>query len=114
MTVTGAIAGTYDYMPREQLTDFKNTRPVSDVWSMAATLYRVLSGTPPRPCPEGRDPMEVVLREEHTPVRQRMPDLPPAVARVIDKALALEATDRYQDASEMCAALKKALADPSC
>ena len=65
MTLTGAIGGTYDYMPREQLTNFKNTLPVSDVWSLGATFYRVLTGCP-RPCPEGRDPMEVVLRDEHS------------------------------------------------
>ena len=34
MTLTGAFGGTYDYMPREQLTNFKNTLPVSDVWSL--------------------------------------------------------------------------------
>ena len=110
MTLTGAIGGTYDYMPREQLTDFKNTLPVSDVWSLGATFYRVLTGTPPRPCPEGRDPMEVVLRDGHVPVRQLAPRLPPALARVIDKSLAIETAERYQDAGEMYRALKEVLA----
>ncbi len=109
MTLTGAIGGTYDYMPREQLTNFKNTLPVSDVWSLGATFYRLLTGSPPRPCPEGRDPMEVVLRDEHVPVRQRDPGLPPALARVIDKSLAIDASDRYQDAGEMHQALKEVL-----
>ena len=44
MTATGAIAGTYFFMPREQLTSFRTVRPVSDVWSMAATLYHLLTG----------------------------------------------------------------------
>ena len=114
MTLTGAVGGTYDYMPREQLTDFKNTLPVSDVWSLGATFYRVLTGACPRPCPEGRDPMEVVLRDEHVPVRQRDPSLPPALARVIDKSLAIHAADRYQDGGEMYHALKEALSELSC
>ncbi len=109
MTLTGAFGGTYDYMPREQLTNFKNTLPVSDVWSLGATFYRLLTGSPPRPCPEGRDPMEVVLRDEHVPVRQLDPGLPPALARVIDKSLAVNAGDRYQDAGEMYQALKEVL-----
>ena len=110
MTVTGAVAGTYDYMPREQLTDFKNAKPASDVWSIGATFYRVLTGSCPRPCPGDRDPMEVVLQEEHMPLRQCDPSLPAALAGVIDKSLAVEAADRYQDAGEMCLALEAALA----
>ena len=109
MTLTGAVGGTYDFMPREQLTDFKNTLPVSDVWSLGATFYVVLTGVPPRPCPEGRDAMEVVLRDEHVPVRQRAPRLPPALARMIDKSLAIDVADRYQDAGEMHQALKEVL-----
>jgi pSer/pThr/pTyr-binding forkhead associated (FHA) protein len=109
MTLTGAVGGTYDYMPREQLTDFKNTQPVSDVWSLGATFYLVLTGACPRPRSEGRDPMEVVLRDEHVPVRQRDPGLPPALARVIDKSLAIETADRYQDAGEMYRALNEVL-----
>jgi hypothetical protein len=111
MTLTGAVGGTYDYMPREQLTNFKKAAPVSDVWSLGATFYRVLTGACPRPCPEGRDPMEVVLRDEHVPVRHHNPELPPAVAQVIDTSLALEAKDRYRDGGEMHSALEEALAE---
>ncbi|MEI8372856.1 MAG: protein kinase [Planctomycetota bacterium] len=114
MTLTGAIGGTYDYMPREQLTDFKNTLPVSDVWSLGATFYLVLTGTCPRPRAEGRDPMEVVLRDEHVPVRQRDPGLTPALARVIDKSLAINVADRYQDGGEMYRALNEVLSKLSC
>jgi pSer/pThr/pTyr-binding forkhead associated (FHA) protein len=113
MTLTGAVGGTYDYMPREQLTDFKNSLPVSDVWSMGATFYRALTGLPPRPCPIGRDPMEVVLRKEHVPIRQRDSGLPPALARVIDTSLAIETADRYQDAGKMHQALKQVLSQSS-
>jgi serine/threonine protein kinase len=31
-------------MPREQLINFKHLKPVSDVWSMAATFYFMLTG----------------------------------------------------------------------
>ena len=109
MTLTGATGGTYDYMPREQLTDFKKILPVSDVWSMAATFYRALTGTSPRPCLGSRDPMEVVLRDKHLPVRQRDPSLSPPLAQVIDKSLAIDAVDRYQNAGEMYRALNEAL-----
>ncbi len=113
MTLTGAVGGTCDYMPREQLTDFKNALPVSDVWSLGATFYCLLTGSPPR-LAEGRDRMEVVLRDEHVPVRQRDPSLPPALARVINNSLAIDAVDRYQDAGEMHRALYVVLSKLSC
>jgi len=106
MTLTGAFGGTYDFMPREQLTDFKNTKPVSDVWSLGATFYRALTGTSPREYPNGRDPMGVVLQERAVPIRDRDPSVPPALAAVLDKALAYDAEDRFQNASEMYQAFK--------
>lgn len=101
MTLTGSRGGTYDYMPREQLIDFKTTKPVSDVWSLGATFYRVLTGVSPRECAEGRDAMEVVLGEKAVPVRQRDPSIPPAVAAILDKSLAMAPKDRFQNASDM-------------
>jgi serine/threonine protein kinase len=106
MTLIGAVGGTYDFMPREQLTDFKNTKPVSDVWSLGATFYWVLAGASPREYPKGREPMEVVLREKAVPIRERAPSVPPALAAVLDKSLAYDAEDRFQNASEMHRAFK--------
>ena len=47
VTATGAIGGTPMFMPREQLTHFKYFQPVSDIWSLAATGYYLLTGKPP-------------------------------------------------------------------
>ena len=109
MTLTGAVGGTCDYMPREQLTDFKAVRPVSDVWSIAATFYRLLTGASPREGGEGRDPMEVVLCDEAMPLRQREPSVPPRVAEVVDRALNTEPSQRFQDASHLRQALEEVL-----
>ena len=73
MTLTGTIGGTHEFMPREQLTDFRNTRPVSDVWSLAATFYWVLAGASSRRRAQARDPVEIVLRERAVPIRRRLP-----------------------------------------
>ena len=63
MTVTGSYAGSYPFMPREQVTNFKYVKPVSDVWSIAATLYFVITGELPREIRKGQDPMEAILKE---------------------------------------------------
>jgi serine/threonine protein kinase len=109
MTVTRSVGGTFHYMPREQLTDFKYVKPVSDIWSMAATFYNVLTGQYPRNLPKDRDPVEVILRDKAIPIRKRSAEIPSAVAEVLDRALSTETTERYQSAAEFRRALKEAL-----
>ena len=109
MTATGSYAGTYPFMPREQVTNFKYVKPVSDVWAMGATLYHMLTNRYPRDFVRGRDPIEVILRGEIVPIRKRLTSFPRSVAEVIDRSLANKAEDRYQDAGEMLQALRKVL-----
>jgi hypothetical protein len=109
MTATGAVAGTYHFMPREQLTAFREVRPVSDVWSMAATLYYLLSGQYPRDFAPGADPLAVILRGGVVPLRERDPSVPEPLAAVLDKALADDPPARFPTAREMAAALRGVL-----
>jgi hypothetical protein len=107
MTVTGAFAGTPVFMPKEQLTNFKYVKPMTDIWSMGATFYNMLTGETPLDFPKGCDPMEIILRGDVVPIRKRAPQLPGGLATVIDKAIQLNPKDRYQDAAEMLVALRK-------
>ncbi|MBN2559616.1 MAG: protein kinase [Phycisphaerae bacterium] len=109
MTVTGAVAGTPVFMPREQVTNFKYVKPATDVWSMGATLYNMLTGRFPRDMRRGQDPMEVILNGKIVPVRKRESSIPKKVAEVIDRSLENDLKARYQDAGEMRQALVKAL-----
>ena len=106
MTATGAVAGTYYLMPREQLTCFREARPVSDVWSMAATVYLLLTGQYPRDYPPAADPLAIILRGGIVPLRQRDPALPADLASVIDRALSDEPASRFADAGELLRALR--------
>jgi len=83
MTATGSYAGSFPFMPREQVTNFKFVKPVSDVWSMGATFYNMLTGQYPRDLRRGQDPMEVILHGEIIPVRKRDPRIQKQVAEVI-------------------------------
>jgi len=109
MTATGAVAGTYYLMPREQLTSFRQVRPVSDVWSMAATIYLLLTGQYPRDYPADVDPLAVILRGGIVPLRQRDPGLPADLAGVIDRALADEPERRHATAGALLQALREVL-----
>jgi len=109
MTATGSYAGTFPFMPREQVTNFKYVKPVSDVWAMGATLYNMLTNRYPRDFVRGGDPIEIILHGEIIAIRKRLSSFPHRVAEVIDRSLTNKAADRYQDAGEMLQALRKVL-----
>ncbi|MBN2559617.1 MAG: protein kinase [Phycisphaerae bacterium] len=108
-TVTEPVPGAPVFMPREQVTNFKYVKPVTDVWSMGATFYNMLTGQYPRDMGRGQDPMEVILNGKIVPVRKRDSSIPKKVAAVIDRALDNDVKARYQSAGEMRVALVKAL-----
>lgn len=109
MSMTGGYAGTPVFMPREQITNFKYVKPVSDVWSMGATIYNMLTGAFPYPFTKERDPVDVILNEDVVPIRKRDQSLPVQLAAALDKALEKKAKDRFQTASDLLAAMNLAL-----
>jgi serine/threonine-protein kinase len=108
MTVTGRYAGTFPFMPREQLTNFKLVKPVSDVWSAGATLYFLLTGQVPRDLGPDDDPLDVILSGKVVPVRRRDPSIPKGLADVVDRAVRDKTADRFQTADEFRKALAAA------
>jgi Fe2+ transport system protein FeoA len=109
MTATGAVAGTYLFMAREQLTSFRQARPASDVWSMAATLYYLLTGRYARDFGSHPDPLAVILRGAVVPIRRRDASIPQGLAAVIDRALSDDPEGRYPTAREFDSALRSVL-----
>jgi serine/threonine protein kinase len=76
-------------------------KPVSDVWSFAASLYQLLTGKFPYRFDPKRDPIDII------PIRDRMPGLEKNLAAVIDKALVRNPKDRFPDAGKLQASLLK-------
>jgi hypothetical protein len=109
MTATGTVAGTYQFMAREQLTSYRQVRPTTDVWSMAATIYYLLTGQYPRDFGPQSDPIAVVLRGGVVPTRERDPSVPGDLAAVLDRALDDEPSRRFPSAHELVAALRGVL-----
>jgi hypothetical protein len=109
LTVTGALGGTPDFMPREQITNFRDATPASDVFSVAATYYAMLSGTVPRERQPGQDPVRAVLQQPVVPVERRVPDLRPKVADAVNRALRPAAKDRFPTAAEFKSALEESI-----
>jgi formylglycine-generating enzyme required for sulfatase activity len=89
MTMAGAVLGTMDFMPPEQRRDAALTDARSDLWSLAATLYQIVTGESPR-----------VIR-----IRK----VPSQLQDVLDKALEDSRDARYQSARELKEALRGCL-----
>ncbi|MDR2353274.1 MAG: protein kinase [Deltaproteobacteria bacterium] len=106
-TRTGSVAGSPATMPRQQVLDFKHAGPEVDVWAVAASLYKLLTGEYPRDFPEDEDPWRVVLNKNPVPIRSRRPNIPPYLAKVIDAALVDRPNIEFQKAQ----VLKDALID---
>lgn len=107
LTMTGSAGGSWGYMPREQLTNFRDAKPYSDIWSLAATFYHALTSFIPLNFPSHNESnriaalYNVVLNDEPVPIRERDRAIPHGLAQVIDRALSVDPARRYQSAEEM-------------
>lgn len=88
VTITGDAWGTPEFISREQLANYKYAEPKVDVWSAAACLYNMITGTYPRNFRAGGDKFLVVKQNSPIPIRQRMASVPSKLAELIDNALA--------------------------
>ncbi len=104
VTATGSVFGySFNYAPIEQMQG-TGTDPRSDLYSLGATLYHLLTGAPP---PDALTRATAVLSAQPDPLRpanEAAPEVPAAVAAVLTRSLALSAAQRYPSASEMRAA----------
>ena len=98
-TTTGARAMTPGFSPPEQYGSGQ-TDSRTDIYSLAATLWTALTATIPE------DSLERAMgRADLTPIRQRAPTVSQGLARVVERALALEPAERYQTVQALAEAL---------
>ncbi|MCE9578068.1 MAG: serine/threonine protein kinase [Deltaproteobacteria bacterium] len=103
------VSGTPEYMAPELLTGDGIT-PATDLYAVGAILYELVTGATPF---AGGDPETILgrhVQEAVVPPSLRRPDhhVPPAMDRVIVRALAKEPSARYADAGAFAAALEAA------
>jgi serine/threonine-protein kinase len=107
LTLMGEAGGTVRYMPPEQVIRFREAKPPADLYSLAATLYTLLTGKPIYDFPKRQDQqLLMILHDEPVPIWQRRADVPEPLAALIRRALAKKPEDRPPDAR----AFRKALA----
>jgi serine/threonine protein kinase len=113
LTLAGTPIGTPSFMPPEQAEGLIGQfTPASDIYSMGATLYVLLTGRPPFPV--GNDhSVEATLREvihaKVIPPSQLNADIPPALEAICLKCLERRPQDRLQSAHELQQVLEQFL-----
>lgn len=109
---TPTVSGTYAFMCRQQVLDFKYAKPEVDVWAAAACLYQMLTGRLPRDfsCPQSREFefWKVVLEAPTVPIRKYNALIPLRLAEVIDRALMDRSSLHFKTAQEFKQALRSA------
>ncbi|WP_422927646.1 protein kinase domain-containing protein [Singulisphaera sp. PoT] len=107
LTFSGEMRGTVPFMPPEQMLDFKTVLPSGDLYATAATLYFLLSSQfIYDQVADGGDLIRMLLEEPPVPIQTRRPDVPSALAAVLQKCLARDPKDRYPTATDMRMALR--------
>lgn len=96
------------YTAPEQLADIRDPKPTSDVFSLAAISYEMLTGKIPYDFPGGNiaENMAIVAGGRVVPIEERLPDLPEPLVVVIDRALSAEPEERYQNCCDFLEALE--------
>jgi serine/threonine-protein kinase len=111
-TKTGVMLGTPSFMaPEQALSRTNEIDGRTDLWSVGATLFYLLTGTFVH---DGGTVTEVIVQAATSPARPLaavLPGVDPRIAAVVDRALAFDKAARWPDAASMRAAVRSTYQD---
>ena len=115
-TLPGSAVGTPHYMSPEQAAGrLEDLGPASDVYSLGATLYHVLTNTAPFQQEEKDQDLGVLLQAVQQGNLKRPRTLKPHIPRALEaiclKAMSLKTADRYATPRELAKEIEHWLAD---
>ena len=105
LTRTGTTVGTVGYMSPEQ-TRGENVDHRSDVWSLGAMLYEMVTGQPPFRGDYENAVVYSIVNTQPEPMTGLRTGVPVELERIVAKALAKDPSERYQHVDEMLVDLK--------
>jgi predicted Ser/Thr protein kinase len=111
LSVAGSVMGTLPYMPPEQLRG-EPLDQRADVYGLGATIYHLLTGSPPVKARTATEALQA-LASGIVPVRTRQPDVPRALAGVVEQCLALDPAARFQSHQELLRAARRVAPQPA-
>ncbi|MBV9125842.1 MAG: protein kinase [Planctomycetes bacterium] len=99
------MVGTADYLAPEQALDARTTTIQADIYSLGCTLYHLLAGRPPF---SGRSVVQLILKhqqEKPPSVQSLRPEVPAALAAILQKMMNKRPEDRFGTPAAVAAAL---------
>jgi len=105
-SLVGIISGTPSYMSPEQVRG-DTLDPRTDIFSLGLLLYEMATGRQAFSGGTGGSIIEAVLTRPPAPARSIIPDTPPDLEEIINKALHKNRDRRYQHAAELLADLQR-------
>ncbi|MBS2018792.1 MAG: serine/threonine protein kinase [Deltaproteobacteria bacterium] len=107
LTASAALMGTPAFMSPEQASSRnKEISPASDVWSVAAVLFLLLTGEEVHPSRSGPEQIIFAATQTARKIATVMPELPEPLCSVVDVGLEFEPQNRFQSATAMARALE--------
>jgi serine/threonine protein kinase len=106
------VLGTADYVSPEQALDSHEVDIRTDIYSLGATFYFLLTGHPP--FPEGKIAQKLIWHQVKQPtlIRQIRPEVPAELAAILEKMMAKNPAKRYQTPLEVIEALRPWTKEP--
>jgi eukaryotic-like serine/threonine-protein kinase len=113
LTETGGLLGSPLYMSPEQMQSSRSVDHRTDLWSLGSALYCALTGRAPFRHVEHVLELVLAVRspEGPPPLRKLAPWVPPEVADVVRRALAVDPEQRWPSAAAMLASIRDLVPD---
>ena len=109
LTGQGVIGGSVGFLSPDHIRDFRDLRAAADIYCAGVTLYYLLTLKFPYFGfnPQAAEAYTMILENPPVPLRVYRPDAPPALERILRKALEKHPDARWRSAAAMGQALRK-------